>query len=135
MNRVAIVAVVVLFTIALIAGLAWLAADREDRVGAPPDQPGEDPVLKAAPPEEVGAPLTPADVAAHDTRADCWIIVRGRVYDVTEYVDDHPAPPATIVDTCGTDATLEFETKGVDRPHSPLAWKLLERYYVGELAP
>lgn len=134
MKRIVVVSLLVFITIVLVVGLAWLGADQADRVATVPDQPGNEPVSRPAPPEEVDAPLTPADVALHDTRADCWIIVRGRVYDVTYYIDEHPAPPETIVDTCGTDATFEFETKGKGRPHSPLAWDLLERFYVDELA-
>lgn len=44
---------------------------------------------------------TAQEVAKHNLRNDCWIIVDGEVYDVTEYVDEHPGtppirPPATL---------------------------------------
>ena len=34
---------------------------------------------------------TAADVAKHKTQDDLWLIIDGNVYDVTEYVDEHPA--------------------------------------------
>ncbi|KAI6120352.1 hypothetical protein EV401DRAFT_1955968 [Pisolithus croceorrhizus] len=35
-------------------------------------------------------PLTAQEVAAHSSRESCWIIVHGNVYDVTDFLDDHP---------------------------------------------
>ena len=48
------------------------------------------------------------DVAAHCTRGDAWIVIRGRVYDVTRYVDLHPGGDA-ILRHAGDDATEGFE--------------------------
>jgi cytochrome b involved in lipid metabolism len=31
-----------------------------------------------------------AEVAAHCTSDDCWVIVAGAVFDVTHYLDKHP---------------------------------------------
>lgn len=30
------------------------------------------------------------EVAKHNSRESCWIIVHGKVYDVTEFLDEHP---------------------------------------------
>lgn len=40
-------------------------------------------------PEELKA-YTKEEVEKHNKREDCWIIVDGGVYDVTNYVDEHP---------------------------------------------
>lgn len=34
--------------------------------------------------------LTIDDVAKHNSRTDCWMTVRGNVYDVTEFLEHHP---------------------------------------------
>ncbi|KAK8169678.1 FMN-dependent dehydrogenase-domain-containing protein [Phyllosticta citrichinensis] len=53
--------------------------------------------------------LTGADVAKHDSRESCWVIVHGRAYDVTEFLPEHPGGPKIILKYAGKDATEEFE--------------------------
>lgn len=79
------------------------------------------------------SPLTLEDLAAHASPDDCWIVVRGQVYDVTSYIPAHPTRPSVITEWCGKDATEAFETKVYGRPHSPAAWDMLEQYRVGTL--
>jgi cytochrome b involved in lipid metabolism len=49
-----------------------------------------------------------ADLAAHNTQADCWVGIEGKVYDLTTYVDKHPGGSDKIVGLCGTDGTSAF---------------------------
>ncbi|KIM82585.1 hypothetical protein PILCRDRAFT_820450 [Piloderma croceum F 1598] len=49
------------------------------------------------------------DVAIHNSRESCWIIVHGKVYDVTEFLDDHPGGSKIILKYAGKDATREYE--------------------------
>lgn len=79
--------------------------------------------------------ISRAELGRHASAADCWIAVRGAVYDVTRYIDQHPAPVRTITDRCGTDATVAFETKNRGAPHSPRAWEALETMHLGEYEP
>ncbi|CAK7231237.1 hypothetical protein SCUCBS95973_007843 [Sporothrix curviconia] len=53
--------------------------------------------------------LSAADVAAHNSRSSCWVIVAGRVYDVTDFLDEHPGGAQSILRFAGRDATEEFE--------------------------
>lgn len=74
--------------------------------------------------------FTAADVAQHSTGTDCWLIIDGKVYDVTPYIPFHPGGRNEIVSLCGTDATSAFGGVG----HSSGAQNLLQNYYVGDLA-
>lgn len=94
----------------------------------------------------------------HMTQKSCWIVIHGKVYDVTTFLEEHPggfdiiitstgalglAPSlvtlVTLSINCGEgltglfavsgkDATQDFEEIG----HSNSAKQLLEKYYLGE---
>jgi len=70
-----------------------------------------------------------AEVSNHNTGDDCWVAIGGKVYDVTEFLEEHPGGIDEILTVSGSDATQDFERVG----HSEDARKLLEKYYVGEL--
>ncbi len=92
----------------------------------------------AAPPPEAAAEwpvFTLAEVAEHDSLDDCWMAIRGEVYDFTDYIPEHPTPPRIMEPWCGREATEGMETKGRNRPHSGYAWELMEQYRIGSLAP
>ncbi|TVU01608.1 hypothetical protein EJB05_42658 [Eragrostis curvula] len=50
---------------------------------------------------------TKNEVSAHNTRKDCWIIIKDKVYDVTSYVEEHPGGDA-ILNNAGDDSTEGF---------------------------
>ena len=45
------------------------------------------------------------EVKKHDTEEDAWIVVNGKVYDVTKFLDDHPGGPEVVTENAGTEAT------------------------------
>jgi len=49
------------------------------------------------------------EVSCHSTPADCWIVVRGKVYDVSRWVPHHPGGPLIYV-AAGKDCTQLFES-------------------------
>jgi cytochrome b involved in lipid metabolism len=51
--------------------------------------------------------FTAAEVAKHNTRGDCWMIISGKVYDVTDEVEDHVGADA-ILKNAGKDNTKGF---------------------------
>ncbi|KAI0090708.1 glyoxylate dehydrogenase [Irpex rosettiformis] len=53
--------------------------------------------------------LTGPQVAEHANRDSCWIIVHGKVYDVTEFLDEHPGGARIILKYAGKDATEAYE--------------------------
>ncbi|RPA94791.1 hypothetical protein L873DRAFT_1700211 [Choiromyces venosus 120613-1] len=50
------------------------------------------------------------DVAAHASPKDCWITIKGTVYDVTEFLPQHPGGAETILSYAGADATGAYES-------------------------
>lgn len=77
-----------------------------------------------------GIPI--ADVVIHNVPADCWIIIRAKVYDVSNFLIQHPGGAARITPYCGADATAAFATKGGEGTHSAVAESELAQLYVGE---
>jgi cytochrome b involved in lipid metabolism len=74
-------------------------------------------------------PMSRMGVKKHDSEDDCWVIVRGVVYDVTPLLDTHPGGVYSIVQHAGGDATRAFEDS-----HNPKPFKQLERYRKGNLS-
>jgi cytochrome b involved in lipid metabolism len=69
------------------------------------------------------------DVTKHASASDCWMVIDGKVYDVTKALDNHPGGPA-ILKGCGTDATQMFY--GVKK-HGGKARDMLQDYQIGLL--
>lgn len=55
--------------------------------------------------------LTMDAVKQHSTAADCWSVVDGTVYNLTDWVSRHPGGPAPISGMCGTDGTAAFHAQ------------------------
>ncbi len=67
--------------------------------------------------------FTRASVATHASKASCWTIVNGSVYDVIAWIGQHPGGAGAILSMCGKDATAQFEGQhgGQGRPEAELA--------------
>ena len=53
--------------------------------------------------------LSAQEVASHNTPESCWIVVSGKVYDVTEFLSEHPGGSAILLKHAGRDATAAYE--------------------------
>nr|GFA60384.1 cytochrome b5 [Tanacetum cinerariifolium] len=69
-----------------------------------------------------------SDVSLHNNSTDCWVVINARVYDVTNFLNDHPGGENVLLDVAGKDASEEFEEVG----HGSAARLMLDEYYVGE---
>ena len=49
------------------------------------------------------------EVGKHNSDKDCWVIIHGRAYDVTEFKADHPGGSKIIMKFAGKDATETYE--------------------------
>ena len=66
---------------------------------------------RAGPADRAQAPLrsyTLAEVARHSTRKDCWVVVNGRVLDVTAFLPMHPGGVQSILIHAGSDVSVPF---------------------------
>lgn len=69
------------------------------------------------------------EVAKHDRKDDVWLVIEGRVYDLTDYIDNHP----------GGDSMLKFAGKDASEafygPQHPSSTRdLVRSYIIGKLA-
>ncbi|XP_008810951.1 cytochrome b5 [Phoenix dactylifera] len=71
------------------------------------------------------------EASQHNTQDDCWVVIDGKVYDVTNYLDEHPGGDDVLLSAAGRDSTEEFEEAG----HSKSARELMQDYCIGELDP
>ncbi|XP_011089102.1 cytochrome b5-like [Sesamum indicum] len=69
------------------------------------------------------------EVAQHNTREDCWLVLFEKAYDVTAFIDEHPGGDDLLLNVTGKDATPEFKAAC----HTFNAWSMMERLYVGEV--
>ena len=74
---------------------------------------------------------TRAQIAAKTDRSDVWMVLHGKVYNVSKYLDEHPGGEEVLLDKGGADATEDFEDVG----HSNEARKVLVQFEIGELPP
>jgi len=66
-------------------------------------------------------------VKANNTASSCWSVIRGKVYDLTNWINSHPGGSGAIRGLCGTDGSAEFSAKhqGQSNPESRLTSYLL----------
>jgi cytochrome b involved in lipid metabolism len=52
--------------------------------------------------------LTLAEVATHNTKNNCWAVIKSNVYNLTNYMTAHPGGAANILGLCGKDGSVAF---------------------------
>jgi len=71
-----------------------------------------------------------SEVAKHNRRDDCWVVINGTVYDVTKWLNDHPGGIEVVMELAGQDATFAYNEVG----HSNIATQEAVRFKVGTLS-
>lgn len=72
--------------------------------------------------------LTKEEIAKHNNKNDCYLIIKNQVYSVASFIDQHPGGVNKLVNECGKEASAIFA-----KIHSNFAWNLLNDYYIGKL--
>ena len=88
------------------------------------------PSLETQTPADAPRAYSLAQVAAHNSPADCWMAIHGKVYDLSAYLPKHPSRPDLIEIWCGKDASDAYATKTRGRSHSAAADQLLQQYFI-----
>lgn len=80
--------------------------------------------------QESGDQITLTEVEDNDSTDSCWTVIEDRVYDLTEWVDQHPGGEDRIEQLCGTDGTEMFsgQHSGESQPEEQLS-----EFEIGEL--
>ncbi|XP_059177023.1 cytochrome b5 reductase 4-like isoform X2 [Physella acuta] len=74
--------------------------------------------------------VTAAELAMHNTQKDIWMCIRGKVYNLTPYLDYHPGGVEELMRAAGKDGTDLF-----DEIHNWVnAESMLEKCFVGTLS-
>ncbi|NXJ10595.1 CYB5B protein, partial [Odontophorus gujanensis] len=71
------------------------------------------------------------EVGKRNSNREVWLVIHGRVYDVTRFLEEHPGGEEVLLEQAGRDATESFEDVG----HSTDAREMLKQYYIGEIHP
>uniref|UniRef100_A0A8C5LKG9 Cytochrome b5 type B n=1 Tax=Jaculus jaculus TaxID=51337 RepID=A0A8C5LKG9_JACJA len=53
-----------------------------------------------------------AEVAKRNTSKEVWMVIHGRVYDVTRFLNEHPGGEEVLLEQAGVDASESFEDVG-----------------------
>lgn len=76
--------------------------------------------------------FTAAEIASHNSVKSCYITIGRNVYDVTEFVQDHPGGGDLILDYAGKDVE-EVMKDEISHEHTEAAYEILADYHVGFL--
>lgn len=49
------------------------------------------------------------ELESHNTEDSLWVVINGKVYDMTEFYRTHPGGPDVILEYAGKDGTERFE--------------------------
>ncbi|XP_059052297.1 cytochrome b5-like [Achroia grisella] len=73
--------------------------------------------------------FTRKEIEGRNHREDAAFVIDNVVYDVTQFLREHPGGAEALLDNAGADATRSFSDVG----HSHDARALMQKYAVGEL--
>ena len=74
-----------------------------------------------------------AEVARHNTKKSCYVTIGSYVYDVTDFLEDHPGGGDLILEHAGQDVQ-EIMKDTISHEHSDSAYEILQERIIGFVA-
>lgn len=132
-KSIAIFSATTLILLVLIGFGLWMLIDRQNNKNSG--------VPNNTSTEQQAKTFTLNEVASHNSRTDCWTIISGQVYELTDFINHHSGGDE-VLRACGTDATTLFTSRttedgqsiGSGTPHSQAAQEQLDQLKLGTLA-
>lgn len=69
------------------------------------------------------------EIQQHSSLDDCWMVIFDKVYNITDFVFEHPGGDFILLEYAGRDATHAF----LSSRHGSSAYKMLDNYWIGIL--
>ncbi|GMN36008.1 hypothetical protein TIFTF001_005683 [Ficus carica] len=70
--------------------------------------------------------ISQEELGKHRTPGDLWISIQGKIYNVSEWANDHPGGKLPLLNLAGQDATDAFVAY-----HPGKAWQYLDQFFTG----
>jgi cytochrome b involved in lipid metabolism len=125
----------IIITLPAIVLIFFLMFNKKPEVVTPVEEvsPRNDTVSeeKAATTENTVKSYSLAEVALHDKREDCWLVIEGNVINPTQFITEGKHPNDFILKGCGLDATEIF--KKIPKHAGPRPQDALIQYKIGVL--
>ena len=81
-------------------------------------------------PQTKSIKYTLSEIQNHNTKQNCYTIINGKAYNLTEFIDKHMGGSEKILNLCGKDGSSAFTNK---HGENEKAIKTLESFYIGEV--
>lgn len=75
---------------------------------------------------------SPHEVSTHNKSHDIWVIMNGSVYDITNFLPNHPGGDEIVLEHAGLDITEVFKSAEIHQ-HSSSAFEMLRDHKIGGL--
>ncbi|ETW75957.1 fatty acid-2 hydroxylase 1 [Heterobasidion irregulare TC 32-1] len=75
---------------------------------------------------------TAEDVAEHANASSCWVSYKGRIFDVTRFLPDHPGGDELVLKFAGHDVE-DAMRDATEHEHSESAYEVLNEFFIGRV--